>query len=295
MPTFSSRLSFSLFGCLFLLVGCSVSKLQNKGSVQPVDFYTKVPFTYVKGLVGLDVEIEGEKRLFLFDTGADVSVIQRDTTQGRTGNYGGASKQKMELGNEIVPSMRIGEVSFLETYAVNGNLRGLQEPIPNFGGLIGQPIIRKANWLIDYPNQTVEISNKDLYDESFVSFEVVREGGYTPYTFLEMEGERYKVIIDLGSTSMINLPENSKFAKAVRANIELEDNTRNRYTLGGLQEITEKVGTIPEIKLGSFSLEDVTVSINETSQPRIGMKFFQDFAIYIDNANGGVYRLKRLQ
>ena len=292
----ASFFRFLILISLFLLglASCSISKLQNKGRVEPIDFYTKVPFTSIKGLVGLDVEIEGKKRMFLFDTGADVSIVQRDSTAGKTAKYTGASNRKMELGNEIVPSMKIGGVHFLETYAVNGDLEGLKEQIPNFGGLIGQPIIRKANWLIHYPEKTVEIANRDLVDESFTSIEIIRENGYNPYTFLEMDGERYKVIIDLGSTSTINLPIESKFAKAVMAKIELEQNMRSRYTLGGLQEITEQVGKIPELQLGRFTLKDVEVNINESSQPRIGMKFFHDFAIYIDNTNGGGYRIKQL-
>jgi hypothetical protein len=49
--------------------------------------------------------------------------------------------------------MQIGHVTFLNTVALNGNLSGLKEQVSDFGGVIGQPIINKANWLIDYPNK----------------------------------------------------------------------------------------------------------------------------------------------
>ena len=73
----------------------------------------------------------------------------------------------MQLGTEYVKSMKIGDVEFENTFAGNGNLKGLKEQISNFGGIIGQPIIRKANWLIDYPNKILRVSNENLVDKTF--------------------------------------------------------------------------------------------------------------------------------
>lgn len=100
------------------------------------------------------------------------------------------------------------------------------------------------------------------------------------------------MIIDFGSSSAINLPKDSKLAKELINTIELSDNERERYTLGGLQTIKEKVGVVPKVQLGSFEFDNVDVNINTSSQPRIGISFFKDFIIYIDNSNGG-YKIKR--
>ncbi|MEO1447998.1 MAG: hypothetical protein AAFV07_00635 [Bacteroidota bacterium] len=276
----------------FLFSGCSVSQQQNQGTVAPKVFHAQIPFETFKGVIGLDVTLNGTLRRFLFDTGADLNLIQRDSLIGKQSSYSGASKRKMNLGKEVVSSLKIGTVDFQQTRALNGNLEGLKEQIPNFGGIIGQPIIRKANWLIDYPGKQLTLSNQGLADGSYTPIEIVRENGHNPYTFLEMNGQRFKVIIDLGSSSVINLPTDSEFAEAVRQTVTLSDNTRDRYTLGGLQKITEKVGVIPKIRLGDFEFEQVDVNINTSSQPRIGMPFFKDYLVYIDNANGGGYKLK---
>lgn len=278
---------------LFLQLGCSVTRLQKQGNVEPGYFYSKIEFVTYKSVICLDVNIDGEVKRFLFDTGADLSVLQRDSIVGKTSQYSGASKRKMELGTEIVASMKIGNVNFADTYALSGNMVGLKEQVPGFGGLIGQSIIQKANWLIDYPGRQMEISNRNLAGASFGEIKTIRRKGNSPYTFLEMNGHRYKVVIDLGSSSTINLPEDSKFAKDVAQTIELTENSRERYTLGGLQTIREKKGTIPKVRLGAFEFENVEVNINTSSQPRIGMKFFGDYLIYIDHSNGGVYKLKK--
>ncbi|MEM8567849.1 MAG: hypothetical protein AAGF85_15410 [Bacteroidota bacterium] len=284
---------FSSLLLLLFLASCSVEKLQQAGTVDPTDFNTKVSFETYKGVISLDFSVDGQVRKFLFDTGADLTVIQRDSISGKTYNVSGASKRKTELGREIVTSMRIGPVDFQNTYAFNGNLSGLKEQIPAFGGLLGQSIIGKANWLIDYPGKYMTISSSNLADNTFKPIRIRRENGNNPYTFLTYDGIEYKVVIDMGSSSVLNLPNDSRFAKDVSQKIKLSENTRDRYTLGGIQMVTEKVGVIPELKLGEFTFKNVDFNINTSSRPRIGIRFFKEYLIYIDNSNGGAYRLKR--
>lgn len=282
---------------LFILIciisiGCSTQKLSTKGKINSNDFYSKIPFTTYKGVVGLDVELNGQTKKFLFDTGADLSLIQQEKISGKRYNISGASGRKMKLGTEIVSAIKIDKIEFIDTYALNGDLVGLKEQVPNFGGLIGQSIIRKANWLIDYPNKELELSNRNLADDGFKEIEIIRENGHNPYTYLEINNRKYKIVIDLGSSSTINLPIESELAKEISKTIELTNNIRERYTLGGLQKISEKVGKIPKVSLGGFELENVDVNINQSSQPRIGINFFKDFQIYIDNTNK-TYKLKK--
>lgn len=277
---------------LIVFTGCSVQKYSTKGKVNPDQFHVKVPFTTHKGVIGLEVDVNGVTKNLLFDTGADLSLIQQDEIDGAIAKVSGASGRKVELGSGVVPSIKIDEVEFIDTYALNGDLQGLKEQIPDFGGIIGQSVIRKANWLIDYPNHELEFSNKNLVDDRFKEIEIIRDKVHNPYTYIEVNGKAYKVIIDLGSSSTINLPSDSEFAKDVSSITVLSDSTRERYTLGGLQKINEKVGQLSKVSLGEFELENVDFNINESSQPRIGINFFKDFQIYIDNTND-VYRLYR--
>ena len=281
-----------LIGLIILTTfSCSVTRNQNKGNVFPENFEYQTEFKTIKSVIILPFELNGVSKNFLFDTGADYSLIQRDSILGKTGNYGGASKRKMKLGNEIIASLKIGAIDFRNTVALNGDMKGLKEQIPNFGGLIGQPIIKKANWLIDYPNKIVKISNKNLVDNSFETIQIKREGG-APYTSISIDGIEYKVVVDFGSSSEFNLPKESKLAKQLLRQYDFTDNERDRYTLGGLQKIKEKVGTVPLIKLGNIDFKNVKTSINVSSQPRIGIGFFKDCKIYIDNSDHS-YKIKK--
>ncbi|MBT8185820.1 MAG: retropepsin-like domain-containing protein [Eudoraea sp.] len=285
----SKPLIYGLFLCL--IFSCSISKNQKKGNVIPENFEYETEFAIAKSVIILPFEINGVTKNFLFDTGADYNVIQRDSFLGRTRKYDGASNRKAKLGSEIVESMKFGDVEFKNTYAVNGDLIGLKEQIPNFGGLVGQPIIGKANWLIDYPNKTLQISSKNLSDNTFRTIKIKREHG-APYTLISINGIEHKVIIDFGSSSEFNLPEDSKLAKQLLQQHHFNDNERDRYTLGGLQTIKEKVGIVPLIKLGEMEFKNVNTTVNVSRQPRIGIGFFKDCMIYIDNIDDN-YKIRK--
>lgn len=280
---------------IFLLIllnvsSCLVTKVQKKGTIYPKNFNYETEFTTIPEII-IPVEINGVSRNFLFDTGADFNAIQRDSTFGKIYKISGASKRKVKMGEEYVQSMKIGNVDFKNTYAKNGDFAGLKELIPNFGGIIGQPIISKANWLIDYPNKRIRISNQNLADNSFNTIRIKRKHG-VPYTYISINGFDYKVMIDLGSSYDCNLPEKSKLAKQLLEQYDFDDKERNRYTLGGLQKVKEKAGIVPLIKLGSVDFKNVKTKINVSSKPRIGIWFFKDCIIYIDNIEHN-YKIKK--
>ncbi len=277
---------------LVLITGCGVGSLQQKGYVAPENFHTRVDFTTVKTVMIIPAKTDGVSKNFLFDTGAQVSLIQRDTIIGKSSTMGGASKGKAKVGSEIIGSMRIGDLEFRNTYAGNMDFKGLKEQIPDFGGLIGQPIISKANWLIDYPNKRMEISDSELADATFQTLEIERKGG-SPYTFVTINEKKHRVVIDFGSSSRFNVPRGSKLADELMQTLEFKDRQRERYTIGGLQNITEKVGVVPLIKLGNIEFKNVEMNINTSSQPRIGISFFEDCIVYIDNTNG-TYKVKKV-
>ena len=52
----------------------------------------------------------------------------------------------MKLGKEYVKSLKIGTVEFKNIFALNSDLDGLKQQISDFGRIIGQTIINKANW-----------------------------------------------------------------------------------------------------------------------------------------------------
>ncbi|MGB5646912.1 hypothetical protein [Muriicola sp.] len=272
---------------------CATTNRFTQGKVVPSGFYGKTTFTTVKSLIILPCELNGERKNFLFDTGAQVTGIHRDSIFGEIVTVRGGSNRTIENGSEIVASLKIGGVDFINTFATNDNMTELHEKIPNFGGVLGRTVMDKSNWLINYPGKTIEISNEDLSDETYTDIPLL-ESSSTPYTYIDIDNKRYKAIIDLGSTSVLNVPENTELAKFLIERYQFSENRRERYTVGGTQNITELVGSVPLLKIDSAEFKNIEVNINQSSQIRLGMAFFTDYMIYIDNKNHR-YRIKRIE
>jgi hypothetical protein len=260
--------------------------------VQPDQFYHELQFNTYRSLMVIPMKVNGISRNFLFDTGAQLTLLQQDSVTGKSATITGASKRKVKMGHEMVDLFELGGIKFINTHAANSPLQSLKDSIPEFGGLIGQPIIEKANWLIDYTNQKLQISSTNLADDSFQSIEIRWKDG-SPYTQLHIGGKSYKTIVDLGSSGEVTIPENSKLAKQLLATYLFNKIDKEGYTLGGWQMQKQYVATIPTIKLGEFEFTNVEVKIKHTSQRRVGIPLFKNHLLYIDNTAGN-YKIKPL-
>ncbi|MEM9820524.1 MAG: hypothetical protein AAF985_05610 [Bacteroidota bacterium] len=278
-------------GLLIFLSGCSTSAKMKRGKVTPTDFHEQIHFQTAKGLMLIPCELEGQTKNYLFDTGAQVTGIQRTVLKGKRVTVRGATNRTVENGTEVLKSFKIRTINFQKTFATNGDMVGLKEQIPNFGGILGRTIIDRANWLIDHPKKEVIISNKDLSDESFTDIPLLDQSSGAPYTMIELDGKTYKAILDLGSIAELNVPEDHPLAKVLMEAYTFEDQARERYTVGGLQSIIQKVGQLPSVKINGREFKDIGVAINKSSQLRIGMNFFKAHMLYVDNLNKK-YRVK---
>lgn len=281
----------SLLILLIFLNACSITKKMERGKVSPKEFHEILSIDTYKGIVVIPCEYEGEIKNYCFDTGAQLSGVQREKIKGRKVKVRGATNRVVENGTEVMRSFKIAGVDFRNTFSTNSDFKGLKEQIPDFGGIIGRPIIDRANWLIDLPNKKLEISSENLANEEFKSIPL--DPDYeSPYTSIRIENEDYKAILDMGSTSELNIPEDLALADSLMKWYQFHDHTRKRYTVGGLQNITEKVDTIPYVSINDIKFENVRVTINKSSQLRIGINLFKDHVLYIDNTNNQ-YMLKK--
>ncbi len=272
------------FLILIICFSCSTVSPFTQGNANPENFHSIITFTTAKSLIIIPCKLNGDLKNFIFDTGAQVTTIQRDSIFGEIITVRGGSNRTQENGSETLKSLKIGNVDFINTFATNGNEVYLKKKIPNYGGTLGRTIIDKANWLINYPNKTIEISDKDLIDESYSNLPLVKSSS-TPYTIVEIDNKEYRAIIDLGSTSIFNVPQDTELAKELLKKYVFVENKRERYTVGGNQTITELIGTVPLLTIGNINFKNVVVNINQSSQIRLGMAFFKDYLIYIDNSN----------
>lgn len=280
------------FIVLIVTFSCSTEKLQNKGFIRPQSASTKLDFITNKTVITLPTIINGTLKNFVFDTGAELTVVQQNKTTGIKTKITGADGKKVKLGTGKIDLLKIGEVEFKNIYALNYNMEYLTNEIPNFGGIIGQSVICKANWLIDYTKNKIEFTDKPI---EMIGFETLKPKNIRdPYIDLLIEGKVYSALIDLGSSVAVTIPEDSKLAEKLLSKYTFKDNKRDIFRLSGVQNISEKVGTLPIIQIGNIKFEKVETNILPSKILKIGNAFFKDYAIYIDNTNG-VYKIKKMR
>ncbi len=271
-----------------LVLGCSLSRKMQRGTVAPENFTQKVNFTTAKGIVLVPAEFEGTVKNYLFDSGSQLTSIQRTQTKGRRVTVRGASNRTIQSGTEVLKSFKIGGIDFRNTFATNEDYVGLKEQIPNFGGILGRPIIDRANWLIDMPKQEFIISSEIFPDEGFTEIPLEQGSSGADYTRIEIDGKTHKAIVDLGSVAMLNVPIDNPLASELLKTYDFEDRPRERYTIGGLRSIIEKVAVLPELRIGYLVFKNVEVSLNQSSQVRVGMNLFRNAILNINSEQNSI-------
>ena len=168
----------------------------------------------------------------------------------------------------------------------------MKDNVPDFGGFIGQSIISKANWLIDYPQHKLQIASHDSSDSTFQKVEIDRKDG-SPFTFIHIEGKKYKAIIDLGALSALTVPAGTKLAEKILEKYPFKEVERESFTIEGVQAVKQQLVTLPTVKLGTTEFTNVEVKVKPTSQIRLGNDLFKEYMVYIDNSNGD-YKIKKV-
>ncbi len=283
------KIFLSLIG-VTLLTACSVKNLQKKGKTSLDSFNIQVPFTMNSELIEIKAMVNGEAKNMIFDTGADLSLIAQEKPTGKITEVEGAANKSIKLGQDKVASISIGDVSFENTFAVNGKLEGIEQKMEDFGGIIGQPIIAKANWLFDFDTKMMTLSNQTINHDGFTAIKIDRKKG-RPYTTLSVDGIEYNAIIDLGSSSSLSIPENHPLAQKLIAELDFTTSVDQVFTISGLRDVTKQTSSLSKLQLGDIEMTDVEVTILKSSQIRIGLAMFKDYQLLIDS-DQQVYRIK---
>jgi hypothetical protein len=275
----------SIYVSLVVIATGCIKYKQNKGLVNPKSAETIIDFTLNRGIISFPANLDGVNKVFLFDTGDDLTSINRKEFKGRITKISNSTGGKTKTGNEIVKSMKIGTMEFQKICARNLNWDFIEKNVPNLGGTIGQSIIGKANWLIDYPNKKIKISEKEIQTNGFIPLEIKKIKD--PFVNFTYEGETYSAFIDLGSSSELTVVEGSKLGKKLLEKIKFTDETRDIASASGYVTYQLKVGSASNIRVGALEFNNVNVVLRKSASAdiRIGMPFFKNNMLYIDNTN----------
>lgn len=153
----------------FILLACGTLKTLQQGSTSLTSFEKEFAFNYEKGFIFVPIEIQGKTYNFLYDTGAELSVL--DLSLAEELNLKTLKRVKVRNAKDLAKKVKIvevdnillGDVEFLNTAALLMDVSAFSKYIrcEKVHGIIGNNLMRKANWQIDYQHQIMRLVSLD--------------------------------------------------------------------------------------------------------------------------------------
>lgn len=272
-----------------------IPKLAKQGEVVQTNYVQKIAFDYGHGLPFVEVTIKGKHYNFLFDTGAELSVIAKHIAGDI--DYKLITSAKVNATNESdarlefieVPSITLANVDFEHTGAIIADLSHFDQyfgckPID---GIIGSNLMRKATWQIDYKAREITITDSV---ERFVVSEkasvITMNAGKMRSVYLDVtiDSVSSRFIFDTGFNGKIKA--DSSFFNALKAKSKgLEFVTQSGLVVTDLNgKITGQTFMViaKDIDVQGVEISDQMISLTGINKALVGNEFFENYTLTID-------------
>lgn len=249
-----------------------------RGVIKTKNYLVEIPFHYVNKHIFIDVWIGNKKYHFLFDTGYELSVIDSNIANEVSYNF----KKEIEISGSSIstekvklvelPNIMISTIDFENTYGIVQDLSVIKRNYDSLKveGIIGNNLMRKAKWQIDYSKKVIRISDKTDKFENIQTAKTVRlntENWGLGYINIEINNKKHKFLFDLGSSG--------KFT----ANHSFLQNLKEKNTIIKEEKIKFSVNSI---KIGAIEINNTFITLEKNVSSLIGNAFFENYLLTID-------------
>ena len=290
--------------CLLILPSCGYQhfRLLKKGKVKTKNYIEEIPINYEKGLLFLKVTIEGKNYNFIYDTGADVTVIDESIMPNikhkkkYTRTVNDSSKRRRSLQYIELPSLKIGKIDFRKTGAAIGNLSVINEVLGcvHIDGIIGNNLMRKAVWQIDYAKE------KLIFSDDVYQLNPAKDAFLYAMNARKIGPSRIRINID-GVASNFKLDTGfAGFIKAGKKVLDMLCKEVEGFDLVTLEGITgaglfgknkgqKQFGYAQKSTIGNLEMTGQVIEFRTKGNQLIGNYFFEHFTIITDWRNNKMY------
>ncbi len=269
----------------------------NQGTVTNESYNSEIPFRYVDGYIFLDIIQNDKKYNFLFDTGAEATVIDKSIIDAfehqpfSTSSVSGPIIKDEHIKTISLSSIYISDVEFVNIGVISVELNFAKAKFCNkVDGIIGSTLLKKSKWQIDYDKQVIRLSNdiSDLLSE---------EAKYTVETKLPSKGwgtETIELNVD-GYVSQFNFDTGNGREKMVSNPNKLEEfKVKNKGSIieyGFKKSATDYKFIAESVTLGNLKINDQAINLqNEVGNFQLlGNRFFENFMVTVDWDKHQVY------
>ncbi len=279
-----------MFLSLLIITSACLSLALNKGQVTPRTYTVMFPYEPYRDLITFPVQLDGVTKKVIFDAGNHLSGLNHQPNSSRIATISNGNSQGKAIDSEIfnLESLAIEGVTFKNTAyfyhdfsATFATVEELGEE--EFGGLLGQSVIKKANWIIDFRAHRITMTSEALgpYQHTVSS----QRKNDMFYALVLVEGEQHAALIDLGYNGGLSIPITSPLADTLRARYSFQEKTSKKMILGRTVETTKHQGILPLVSINDYPYREIPVTIDSASSLKIGTRFFKDQVLHIDNDN----------
>lgn len=281
-----------------LLQSCAHYKnisLAKRGKVKNKEYLVQLPLNIHKNLPFVEVTINEKKYNFLFDTGAEMSVIGmhiKDEVDYKTSNNSkakGASGVKRSVEFVEVAEISFGEIKFERTGAVIADLSHLEQILGcnKIDGLIGNNLMRKAIWQLDYQRGTIALSDdRSNFVIAPSASQIVMNAGKWRNVRLDVvvDGVESEFLFDTGFGGKIKSNQEF-FDRLAESKTEMKYIVETGHTgadFHGFTQGTEYSVLIENINIEGVLLNDQIMILENNASSLIGSEIFKNYILTID-------------
>lgn len=266
-----------------------------KGFIESENYYSELPFRYIDGYIFIDIIQNGNHYNFLFDTGAETTIIDKSILNQFSfepfaeSNITGPIIKNQDVKTIILSNIQLAGVMFSEIGAVSIDMEFSKERFcKDLHGIIGSNLMKKSKWQIDYKNQVIKFSNDiskfHLDNPKYILKTRLSSKGFGTETVdIKINGEVIPFGFDTGNGARKIVANPSNFKKLIKKSKSVE------Y---GFPKTDKDYHIIPEkLFIGGieFSNQMVTFENKVGKSQLLGNKFYENFLVTIDWENHLLY------
>ncbi|QNK64151.1 clan AA aspartic protease [Pedobacter sp. PAMC26386] len=289
--------------CL-LLATCSGASAQeftyNQGGTSAKNYYEEIPYQTINGKMFIQVELNGKKHKFLFDTGAPVAIspqlvkelnaqfLDEDTladVNGVTDTMGVVQVNEIKLGHtkfSHIPAITL----FPDFYRCW-----------NIDGVIGSNILRNSIVSIDGARKIIILTDqlKKIKLNDSYSSELITNTSYQSNPIIKVilkDNITINLGFDTGDNEFLRISEDlvSQLPDSGVYNILAKGYGANTIGGLGLQQSAEKyLLKFPVLKVGNGVFNNVIVETNKSGTSAIGSKILKYGIVTLDFIHNKFY------
>lgn len=243
-----------------------------KRATFPLEFYDHIPF--------VRVQLNGEERLFLFDSGAqDFLLNSRYLPEDDSGDVGYALGATGKVAHRyvIVENLEIGEWRFENREALAMDLKHAEDEYgTEIHGIMGFRQLIHFDWMVDYHRKELHLwerfpkTEHTILGKAFAPFK-----DHLPMVKVSIGGEEFKMLIDTGASMFVMTEENRE---RVMTHVE-EEGTKMMASASPVEAEVGK-GTLKGFKIGDLDFGPCEINFMDLSHMQRGMIPFDGIVGY---------------